>query len=84
MTTLLLVLACPVSMGVMMWLMMRGGRQASTATPERVEQRRRIAALERELAELRGTREAATTPISRSRSATPPARSSTYRSERRY
>ena len=57
MTTLLLVLACPVSMGVMMWLMMRGGRQGSSSTPEPVEQRHRIAALERELAELRGARQ---------------------------
>ena len=57
MTTLLLVLACPVSMGVMMWLMMRGGRQGSSSAPEHIEQRHRIAALERELAELRGVRE---------------------------
>ncbi|TMB89072.1 MAG: hypothetical protein E6J45_10640, partial [Chloroflexi bacterium] len=45
---------CPVSMGVMMWLMMRGGHQQRSSTPEHIEQRRRIAALERELAELRG------------------------------
>ena len=57
MTTLLVVLACPVSMGVIMWLMMRGGRQTSSATPEHLEQRRRIAALERELADLREARE---------------------------
>ena len=63
MTTLLLVLACPVSMGVMMWLMMRGGRQGSSSTPEHIEQRHRIAALERELAELRGVRESNDTDV---------------------
>ena len=66
MATLLLVLACPISMGVMMWLMMRGGRQhqLQSSTPEDVEQRRRIAALERELAELRNQREAGATDAS--------------------
>lgn len=61
MTTLLLVLACPISMGLMMWLMMRGGRQASMSTPEHIEQRRRIVALERDLAELRAAREGSDT-----------------------
>ncbi len=64
MTTLLLVLACPVSMGVMMWLMMRGGRQQPSSTPDHADQRRRIAALERELAELRGPRHADDTDAS--------------------
>ena len=64
MATLLLVLACPISMGVMMWLMMRGGRQQPDAAPEHVEQRRRIAALERELAELRSQHEADATDAS--------------------
>ena len=63
MTTLLLVLACPVSMGVMMWLMMRGARQGSSPTPEHVEQHRRIAVLERELAELRETRQGNDTDV---------------------
>ena len=53
MLTLLLVLACPVSMGLMMWFMMRGGHQEPSSAPEHTEQRRRIAAMERELAELR-------------------------------
>jgi len=64
MATLLLVLACPISMGVMMWLMMRSGRQQQSSTPEHVEQRRRIAALERELAELRSQHEADATDAS--------------------
>ena len=51
-------------MGVMMWLMMRGGRKQPSATPEHVEQRHRIAALERELAELRSAREADATDAS--------------------
>ena len=48
----LVFLACPVSMGLTMWLMMRGGHDETSAPPEHEEQRRRIAALERELAEL--------------------------------
>jgi hypothetical protein len=56
MLTLLLVLACPVSMGLMMWFMMRGGHQEPNSPPEHIEQRRRIAAMERELAELRQAR----------------------------
>ena len=64
MATLLFVLVCPISMGVMMWLMMRSGRQQQSSTPEHVEQRRRIAALERELAELRSQREADATDAS--------------------
>lgn len=58
--TTLVVLACPVSMGVMMWLMMRGGNQGQAASTGEAEQHRRVAALERELAELREQQQQAT------------------------
>ena len=46
--TYLLILVCPISMGAMMWLMMRGNRQADKATLDP-----RIAELEAQVSELR-------------------------------
>lgn len=50
----LIFLACPVSMGAMMWMMMRGTRHR-TATPG---DEARIRMLEQELRELRGDAQA--------------------------
>jgi len=44
-------LACPVSMGVMMWLMMRGMHGANKDRPMEDD---RVARLQREVEELRG------------------------------
>lgn len=46
--TYLLILVCPISMGAMMWLMMRGNRQADKAPLDP-----RIAELEAQVSELR-------------------------------
>jgi hypothetical protein len=56
-------LACPVSMGVMMWMMMRGGRHAAGTDNARIEQ------LEQEIADLRG-QDATATPEDRPLTAT--------------
>jgi len=56
--TYLFVLACPVSMGLMMWMMMRGGRQASGNEGARIEQ------LEQEISQLRA-QDATATPEDR-------------------
>ena len=48
----LALVACPVSMGLMMWFMMRGAHRPQMDTPEHNEQRWRIAALKQELGEL--------------------------------
>lgn len=50
----LLALACPVGMGVMMWLMMRGGHGGASATDEE------IARLRAEVEELRRAQEPGT------------------------
>lgn len=51
-------LACPLSMGVMMWMMMRGGGHRQVpGTPDR-----RIAELEVEIRELRAQQDSAETP----------------------
>jgi hypothetical protein len=50
----LLVLACPVGMGLMMWLMMRGGRRASTAAPDHDSE---IAQLRAEVERLRAAQD---------------------------
>ncbi|MFF5757438.1 hypothetical protein [Streptomyces longwoodensis] len=58
----LLLLACPVGMGLMMWFMMRGGAR----TPQRNDPSATQAELERlrkEVAELRATREDAPHPL---------------------
>ncbi len=47
---LLLVLACPVGMGLMMWLMMRGNKSAPSSGPDP-----EVARLRAELDELRQT-----------------------------
>lgn len=56
--TALIALACPVSMGLMMWMMMRGGRHAAETDSGRIEQ------LEQEIADLRA-QDATATPEDR-------------------
>jgi hypothetical protein len=48
-------LACPVGMGVMMWLMMRGGRNKSGAD---IAGQQQVAQLRTEIDELKATRAA--------------------------
>ncbi|MGH3516715.1 MAG: hypothetical protein ACRDQ7_04750 [Haloechinothrix sp.] len=50
---LLLALVCPVAMGLMMWMMMRGNRSAPSSGPDP-----EVARLRAELDELRQTRQA--------------------------
>lgn len=46
-------LACPIGMGLMMWLMMRPGRTKSTPQPPDVRPEPELDALRAEIAELR-------------------------------
>lgn len=46
----LVVLACPIGMGLMMWMMMRGGKQPADPTPTASDE---IAALRHEVEHLR-------------------------------
>ncbi len=55
----LLVLACPVSMGLMMWFMMRSPKGTQSAQQESPDVR--ISRLEREIEILRGAHEATST-----------------------
>jgi hypothetical protein len=50
---LLPILACPIMMGVMMWMMMRGNHHTTTGQPDKDTQDE-IAALRAEIAALRG------------------------------
>ena len=60
---LLPILACPIMMGVMMWMMMRGNHN-TTAQPEKATQDE-IAALRAEIADLRSGRPGEQAPTSR-------------------
>ena len=58
---LLAVLACPLAMGVMMWLMMRGGRHNASPSPDLAPQDPTLTTGERaELDRLRAARRAHT------------------------
>lgn len=53
---LLPILACPIMMGAMMWMMMRGNHTTTTAQPDKATQDE-IAALRAEIAALRGVQQ---------------------------
>ena len=59
---LLPALACPIGMGVMMWVMMRGGKKPA-ATPPVVEEDQELAALRAEVAALRTAQDGSTSPV---------------------
>jgi hypothetical protein len=60
---LLPTLACPVGMGVMMWMMMRGGKKPMSTSPS-VAEERELAALRAEVDALRTAQDASTAPVS--------------------
>lgn len=59
---LLPALACPVGMGVMMWVMMRGGKRP-VVTPPPVVEDQELAALRAEVAALRTAQDESATPV---------------------
>lgn len=50
----LAILACPVGMGVMMWMMMRGGKDDSRSSPDREDE---LAQLRAEVDQLRAAQQ---------------------------